>query len=97
MAKDKKIFTEDLAAALRTPFESGNVGPIKTLEDVKKFFALPRTMAYDSKDPAEAERLNSERLAHLLGDNHASQIIHPPSDADNFHLYTSFLNFMVGA
>ena len=23
MAKDKKIFTEDLAAALRTPFESG--------------------------------------------------------------------------
>ena len=26
MAKDKKIFTEDLAAALRTPFESGNVG-----------------------------------------------------------------------
>ena len=45
MAKDKKIFTEDLAAALRTPFESGNVGPIKTLEDVKKFFALPRTMA----------------------------------------------------
>ncbi len=31
MAKDKKIFTEDLAAALRTPFESGNVGPIKTL------------------------------------------------------------------
>ena len=37
MAKDKKIFTEDLAAALRTPFESGNVGPIKTLEDVKKF------------------------------------------------------------
>ena len=63
MAKDKKIFTEDLAAALRTPFESGNVGPIKTLEDVKKFFALPRTMAYDSKDPAEAERLNSEKLA----------------------------------
>ena len=32
MAKDKKIFTEDLAAALRTPFESGNIGPIKTLE-----------------------------------------------------------------
>ena len=63
MAKDKKIFTEDLAAALRTPFESGNVGPIKTLEDVKKFFALPRTMAYDSKDPAEAERLNAEKLA----------------------------------
>ena len=26
MAKDKKIFTEDLAAALRTPFESGPGG-----------------------------------------------------------------------
>ena len=36
MAKDKKIFTEDLAAALRTPFESGNVGPITNTYEKKR-------------------------------------------------------------